>query len=182
MIVTRLLMREPAERSARVPALHRGSRRGSSDRSEARRPSIATAFPSPCAVKCSSVPMPPLAITGMLTSATARSARSHSPCACLRGRPRSAGSRRRRAPAPRLRPFDDVAAGVLAAVVGIGLPAPGADLLRLDREHDALRAEPSRDLGDQLRPAHRGRVDATLSAPERRSGAHRRPSGCRRPP
>ncbi len=113
------------------------------------------------------MPAPPEAITGTATAcatarrerqvvAVARAVAVHArqqdlPGAALdapRGTTRSRRARRR------------------AAAGDVDLPAArrvaGVARLRVDREHDALRAEPRAQLVDQLRPRERRRVDADL--------------------
>src|SRR5690606_19718488 len=63
-------------------------------------------------------------------------------------------------------PLDRIDAGRLAAAVGEDFPAVwftlGADLLRVDGHHDALRAETVGRLAHEVRIADGGRIDAYL--------------------
>src|SRR5579863_6001528 len=66
---------------------------------------------------------------------------------------------------PTLYPIDHVQSGPFAAVIGIGLPAIGPYLFRLDREHGALTAKTLSDLTDQLRSRNRCSVDGHFVSP-----------------
>src|SRR5690606_13893400 len=61
-----------------------------------------------------------------------------------------------------LRPGHGVQPGRLAPAVGEDLPAPRGDLLGVDGDHDALRAEARGGLADEFRVEHRGGVDRHL--------------------
>ena len=61
-----------------------------------------------------------------------------------------------------LNPRNDIEPGLLAAVVGINLPAIRADLLGLYRKHHALAAESPGDVADQPWIRHGGGIDRDL--------------------
>src|SRR5579883_1376631 len=69
-----------------------------------------------------------------------------------------------------LRPFDGIDSLILPAALGIHIPAARPRAARINREYDRLRAKLLAQLPDQLRTAHRGRVDADfISARDRKS-------------
>ena len=56
-------------------------------------------------------------------------------------------------------PLDRVDAFIVAAAARVDVPVAGAVAPRIDGEHHGLRAEFLAEFGDQLGPAHGGRVD-----------------------
>lgn len=68
-----------------------------------------------------------------------------------------------------LRPLDDFQIGLVAPTVGEHLPARGlafrADALGVDRDHDALAADPVGRLAHQLRAVHGGGINRDLVGP-----------------
>src|ERR1700722_5576180 len=62
-------------------------------------------------------------------------------------------------------PWQDVQAGPLPAIIGIGLPFALGDLLGLDRQDHGLGAEMARNLTDEPRTGNGGGVNGHLVGP-----------------
>ena len=124
--------------------------------------STASAPASNASFRCPGLAAPPEAITGTRTAARDRAgqlqvvARART-VAVPAGEQDLAGA----AAGTRARPFERIDAGTFAPALDQHLE-PAALARGVDRQHRALATEARRDVGQELRPVYRGRIDRDL--------------------